>query len=372
MAHEWEILEATQESVVKYGWGPRRRCVNCGAIQQRYSEHSWMRVTGYSWQPLVGRCKKGNQMRQPIKCHGGKSYLAKKIVALMPPRCKNPNAPKKSDKGWVHYVEPYFGGGAVALSLDPRGISIVVNDVNRDITNFWDTLSMPGRFKKFVEMCEKTPFSTRSFERAERRLQQKRRGTRESDCLARAHAFFIINRQSRQALGTSFATMTRNRTRQGMNEQVSAWLSSVEGLPEVHAFLKQFVVFTTSAADGVKVIEREDGDRTLYYLDPTYLPETRAAKKAYGKHEMTVEDHERLLELLPKLNGRFLLSGYRSKMYDDAAKKHKWRRVDFEIDNKSSNKRTEATEKNAKGKDVKVLRKEKKIECVWMNYNPLD
>ncbi len=37
------------------------------------------------------------KLTQPLKWHGGKSYLAKKIIELMPPH--------------LHYVETHFGGG---------------------------------------------------------------------------------------------------------------------------------------------------------------------------------------------------------------------------------------------------------------------
>lgn len=63
---------------------------------------------------------------QPLKWHGGKSYQAKHIISHMPPRCKNPNAPAPGDAGWLHYVEPFFGGGAVLFAQDPEGISEVV------------------------------------------------------------------------------------------------------------------------------------------------------------------------------------------------------------------------------------------------------
>ena len=46
------------------------------------------------------------EMIQPLKWHGGKYYLASKIVDLMPPH--------------LHYVEPFFGGGAVLLARDPE------------------------------------------------------------------------------------------------------------------------------------------------------------------------------------------------------------------------------------------------------------
>jgi DNA adenine methylase len=46
----------------------------------------------------------------PLKWHGGKHYLASRIVGLMPPH--------------LHYVEPYFGGGAVLMAHDPNDQSL--------------------------------------------------------------------------------------------------------------------------------------------------------------------------------------------------------------------------------------------------------
>ena len=75
-------------------------------------------------------------MIQPLKWWGGKHYLAKKIIDLMPRH--------------LHYVEPYAGGLAVLLEKDPfdrslywgekgyeQGVSEVVNDIHRELTNFW-------------------------------------------------------------------------------------------------------------------------------------------------------------------------------------------------------------------------------------------
>ncbi|MBT9176624.1 MAG: hypothetical protein DDT20_00944 [Firmicutes bacterium] len=33
-----------------------RRCTRCGACQHREAHYLWMRVVGYQWWPLVGRC----------------------------------------------------------------------------------------------------------------------------------------------------------------------------------------------------------------------------------------------------------------------------------------------------------------------------
>lgn len=286
------------------------------------------------------------KLRQPIKRHGGKAYLAEKIIGLMPPRAKNPNNPAADDPGWCHYVEPYFGGGAVLLAQDPEGISEVVNDIDGDLTNFWYSLKDDHQLAQFQRFVEATPCSQVEFEKA-----CKRQRTSNGDhfpCVHCAVDFFIINRQSRQALGKDFATLTRNRTRRGMNELASAWLSAIDGLPEVHARLQRVVILNDKA---VEVIKQQDGKRTLFYLDPPYIHSERTVTDAY-EHEMTEQQHADLMALLLTVDGRFLLSGYRSKLYDDAAIAGGWTRHDFLIDNKA-----------ASGKS-----KRKMVECVWVNY----
>lgn len=288
----------------------------------------------------------------PIKRHGGKKFLAKRIIELMPPRCKNPNNPAPNDTGWLHYVEPYAGSLAVLFANDPEGIGEVVNDLDGDLTNFWSVLRCWSSFVQFQQMCEATPCSESVYREANERLcREPVSGSLPGssvDRVERAWAFFTVNRQSRQALGRDFATLARSRTRRGMNELPSAWLSAVEGLPEVHERLKRVVVLNRNALD---VIRQQDGPRTLVYADPPYCHETRATTGEYA-HEMTSQDHSELLGTLSAISGRFMLSGYRCDLYDDYAKRLGWRRVDIEIDNKASGKKT----------------KDKKVECIWMNY----
>lgn len=292
----------------------------------------------------------------PLKWHGGKSYLASRIISLFPPRCKNPNAPSKDDTGFLHYCEPYFGGGAVLLANNPEGISEVANDLNKDLTSFWCAIKHDQLFQQFVRIVEGTPFSqwefdgsrldTRWLEHVAATLNEE---THDACTVAAAVKFFVHCRQSLSGRFDTFASITRNRTRRGMNEQVSAWLNTVEGLPAVHARLKRVLILNKPA---LEVIRKENGPRTLFYLDPPYLHETRATTGEYGLNEMTVDDHSDLLHALEKVNGRFLLSGYRSGLYDDYAKANDWNRHDFDLPNNA-----------AGGKD-----KRRMTECVWCNF----
>jgi DNA adenine methylase len=282
----------------------------------------------------------------PLKWHidGGKTYLAQRIIALMPPRCKNPNAPDPADKGWLHYVEPYFGGGAVLLANDPEGIGEIANDINGTLTNFWKVLQCADMFGELQRWLEATPFSAVEFERAQHVLADE---DKQSD-IAQAWAFFVACRQSLAARMKGFTTVAKTRTRRGMNEAPSAWLNAIEGLPAVHARLKRVLILNRDALD---VIRQQDGPATLFYLDPPYLHETRVSTDAYA-HEMTADQHRELLVVLAQIQGRFLLSGYRSQLYDVAAEGAGWTRHDFEIANHS-----------AGGKD-----KRRMVECVWVNY----
>ncbi len=286
-------------------------------------------------------------MTGPLKWHGGKSYLAANIIGLFPPRCKNPNKPAPDDDGWLHYVEPYFGGGAVLLANDPEGISEVVNDLNCELTNFWACLQSPEAFATFTRRLDVIPFSEIEFEGAN--VEPGLCWDQMGGMTALAVNFFIRCRQSLSGRMKGFAGITRNRTRKGMNEQVSAWLNCIEGLPAVHARLIRVLIRNKPA---LEIIAKEDGPRTLFYLDPPYLHETRATTGDY-EHEMTYAQHRELLEALKCVKGRFLLSGYNSDLYCGYANTvPRWNRHDFEIDNKASGGKT----------------KRKMTECVWTNF----
>jgi DNA adenine methylase len=280
----------------------------------------------------------------PIKFHGGKKYLADWIIAHFPPRAKLPNNPKPGDPGYLHFVEPYAGGLQVLLANNPEGISELVSDINPQLTTFWRVLQSPTRFEEFHRLCVMTPFSEGEFNEAVAHYKDL-----SDDPVKVAHRFFVRCRQSLTGRMKDFASISRKRTRRGMNEQVAAWLNAIEGLPLVHERLKRVVV--RNAQDAIGVIKDEDGPRTLFYLDPPYLKSTRASPEVY-EHEMTAQQHIELLATLSNIKGRFLLSGYRSDLYDEWATSCGWNRHECSIAN------------HASGADTKKVM----TECLYTNY----
>jgi DNA adenine methylase len=216
----------------------------------------------------------------------------------------------------------------------------VVNDLDGRLVNFWRVLRDGDLFARFRRQVEAIPFS-----RAEWQAAHDHRHGR--DPVADAVAFFVCCRQSRSGLRKGFSPISRNRTRRGMNGSASEWLSAVDGLPAVHRRLRTVVVENMPAVD---LIRRDDARHTLFYCDPPYLHETRTARRAYGSFEMTRDQHRELLDVVRRCRGKVMLSGYPSRLYDEALSG--WSRHAFDVPNQASGAKV-------KGRETEVL---------WCNY----
>lgn len=83
----------------------------------------------------------------------------------------------------------------------------------------------------------------------------------------------------------------------------------------------------------------------LVYCDPPYVHSTRTSQARY-RHELTDDDHRRLLAILNKIPARVILSGYRNAIYDELLSG--WWSMDFQA----------------------MTRGGVRTETVWCNFNP--
>ena len=105
---------------------------------------------------------------------------------------------------------------------------------------------------------------------------------------------------------------------------------------------------TAIHGDGIQFMRHYEFEGSeLVYCDPPYVMSTRRGGELY-KHEMTNRQHQALLDVLAGLRVPFLLSGYRSAMYDDAADRHGWYRQDFQA----------------------MTRRGVATESLWFNFEP--
>jgi DNA adenine methylase len=85
--------------------------------------------------------------------------------------------------------------------------------------------------------------------------------------------------------------------------------------------------FELIEADAVSWLQSNSlAEGTLIYADPPYLPSTRKQERVY-RFDYTEQDHHVLLEVLKEQPCKVMISGYRSRLYDDSLKG--WNRNSF-------------------------------------------
>jgi DNA adenine methylase len=216
------------------------------------------------------------------------------------------------------FCEAFAGSAVVLLNREPSDVE-VLNDIDGEITNFFQVLR--NRPNELIEKLYLTPFSREEFRRA---IEAKNNNS--LDPVERARLFFIRAEQVRIGLEQT-ATLGRwawckYTSRSGMAGAVSRWVNRILALWAVAERLRKVQIEND---DAFNVIKRYDGARTLFYLDPPYPHEVRGDPRAYG-FEMSEIDHKRLAELLHSIEGKVALSGYKGplleRLYSD------WTRID--------------------------------------------
>jgi DNA adenine methylase len=253
------------------------------------------------------------KLRPPVKWHGGKHYLADRIISQFT----------------THrvYLEPFGGAASVLLNKEPVDVE-AYNDLDLRITRLFRVLQRHGQ--DFVARVQLIPYSQKEFDDA---------ACYSSDAsdLDKAVCDFVRWRQSFGGKGQTWSCTTA-RARGGMAGDVNAWWTAIDQLPEIVARLKRVEILHQPALEAIR---RFDGPETLIYCDPPYLHETREAnsRDVYGV-EMSEADHRGLAAVLQDCQSHVVLSGYPSPLYDKLFRK--WRRVEFDIANHAAGGRTKS------------------------------
>ncbi len=265
-------------------------------------------------------------LRPPVKWHGGKFYLSKRIIEYFPKHHT--------------YLEPFGGAASVLLNKPPSPVE-VYNDIDHRITRLFRILRDHG--DELHRRLSLTPYSeaefVESFDETDDDIEQARRD-------------FVRWRMSLGGRGDSFS-FTLHRVRRGMADVVSGYLSMIdEQLPLIAERLRTVEIVCRPALD---VIATWDSDETLIYADPPYMPSTRheGSRSIYGC-EMSEQDHIDLASVLNKCRSKVVLSGYPSPVYEDLYRH--WRRAEFDVANHAAGGKSKA----------------RMCEVLWMNWRDDD
>lgn len=232
------------------------------------------------------------RIRPSMRYHGAKYRLANWIVSFFPEH--------------FVYVEP-FGGAAGVLIQKQKSKSEVYNDLDSDIVNVFRVLRDCVLSEKLFEALSLTPFSREEFEDARKRSTDPVERARR--VLIRAHMGFG------SAGATGHITGFRGDSRRSGGNGSHVWSKYPDVIRDLRERLCGVIIENRPA---VEIIEMHDSKDTLFYVDPPYVHSTRSigSNRGYYRHEMTDDDHEKLLDVLLKVDGYVVLSGYSTRMYD--------------------------------------------------------
>lgn len=258
--------------------------------------------------------------KTPITYYGGKLNMVSEILPLIP-------------KHRI-YTETFFGGGAIFFAKEPVE-SEVINDTNSLAINFYEVVKTD--FDALKMKIESTLFSRATYTVA----WSIYRMPHLFNTLQQAWAFYI---------GTVM----------GFSCQIGSWGYDKYG-KRVKAFLNKKILFDASISkrlervqiennDALQVIKSRDTVESFHYVDPPYIDSNQGHYGGYTKSH-----YRDLLETLSKVQGKFLLSSYPSKLLTKYTKKHGWYTKTFD--------KPLSARKAVKGKS-----RERKTEVLTANY----
>ena len=208
---------------------------------------------------------------------GGKQKLVPQLVNMMPEH--------------TAYVE-VFGGGASVLLNKPRSEIEVLNDLDGELVNLFETIrDNPDGFLKRADMLL---YSRELFERWQQEFTGGESSTQ--DPVERALRFWYVLRCSFGAQAGKGWAFTRAEPRNGPLVLQNA----LEQIQPIHERLKSVEI---DHLDFRRCIENRDAPTTFLFLDPPYLD-----TEQYRVGKFTLDDHKALAELLQNAKGKWLMT----------------------------------------------------------------
>lgn len=230
-------------------------------------------------------------MKPPLTYYGGKQKLVSTLLPLIPKH--------------TLYAEPYSGGAALFFSKEPSD-SEVLNDTNKELINFYKVLQ-----QDFVNLEKHIRISLHS------RTLHKDAGTIYNnphlfDDIKRAWAVWVLAAQSFSSMldGTWGFDKQSNTTSKKIHNKR-------ESFTEEYAIRLQNVQL--ECADALYVIQSRDTAESFFYCDPPYFNSNCGHYRGY-----TEDDFRKLLELLSRIKGKFVLSSYPSGILSRYIQEYGW------------------------------------------------
>jgi len=209
------------------------------------------------------------------------------------------------------YCEPFCGGAAVFWAKEPSAVE-VLNDTNKELVNFYDTVQ---REFPILEMEIRISLHARTLHRDADVVYNS---PHLFSSTKRAWAVWVLANQS-------FSSMLDGSW--GYDKKKPTTSKKISNKRE--AFTEDFAIrlqnVQLECTDALRIIRSRDTENTFFYIDPPYFNSDCAHYDGY-----TEEDMKMLLEQLETIEGKFLLSSYPSDFLRSFKERNNWFQTSFE------------------------------------------
>ena len=257
----------------------------------------------------------------PLRYPGGKGKLAPFFQQVI----------EKNDLRGGVYVEPYVGGGAVALSLLFSGAinRIVINDKDRSIYAFWH--SVLNLTDDLCQLIAETPINMDTWHQQK---EFQRKGVKEkTDLLTLGFSSFFLNRTNRSGIIKGGVIGGQN---QDGNYKINARFKQkdelIRRIRKISDFRDRIELHNEDAAELTNLLRDELPQNTIFYFDPPYYVKGEGLYMNYYKDK----DHEAMANAIRQITNQKWIVTYDPQDYIKQLY-HDFRQKEFNLNYSANN-----------------------------------
>lgn len=231
----------------------------------------------------------------PLRYPGGKGRLANYIKLVF----------RYNELLDGHYVEPYAGGAAVALSLlySEYASHVHINDISRPIFAFWH--SVLNETEEFCSLVQHTEVSIDEWDR-QKAIQEQ---SAQVSILELGFSTFFLNRTNRS--GILKGGVIGGKKQEGTYKLDARYNKAnlIQRIKRVARHRSRISLYNEDAEAFVELIDCQLPEKTLIYLDPPYYVKGKGLYEDYYDHQ----DHLSISNMIAGLRHRWIVSYDRTK-----------------------------------------------------------
>ena len=217
-----------------------------------------------------------------VKWAGGKRQLLSKIKERMPEQYND-------------YYEPFVGGGAVVLELQPE--NAVINDINKSLINAYTQIANnPDEFLDSVNMLDNEMWDDGKEYYYSIREHYNDKLMREEFDIELAALFVFINKHCFNGLyrvnGKGLFNVPYNKSRKASVDK--------KAIVETSKYLRSINIINGDFENACRNAQAGD----FVFIDSPYAPLKPTSFESYTKEGFDVESHRRLANLFDELSER--------------------------------------------------------------------